>query len=193
MESNSTCQKRVCAICNKEINCPEECFVVEDGTKSSNSYNKQFVYICRDCYEKSKKYTFTQQELDQHDTEVRKPLEEEIAILKQQVNDWIQRFNSSEKRYRDLMISSEECIKAKEKAFYENMKNVVIHQPTQILLKDTENIIPEIKKQERTKVIDELLKWVEENYYWTLAAEPLKVICLQELCQKLNEMKGETK
>lgn len=78
MESNSTCQKRVCAICNKEINCPEECFVVEDGTKPSNSYNKQFVYICRDCYEKSKKYTFTQQELDQHDTEVQKQVVEEL-------------------------------------------------------------------------------------------------------------------
>ena len=74
MEGNSTCQKRVCAVCNKEINCPEECFVVEDGTKPSNSYNKQFVYICRDCYEKSKKYTFTQEQLDQHDEKVRKQI-----------------------------------------------------------------------------------------------------------------------
>jgi septal ring factor EnvC (AmiA/AmiB activator) len=48
-------------------------------------------------------------------------LKEKNKELKTELNDWKQRFNSSEERYKDLMQSYCECIQVKEKEYkFEN-------------------------------------------------------------------------
>jgi hypothetical protein len=145
MEGNSTCPKRICAICNKEINCPEECFVVEDGTNPSNFYNKQFAYICRDCYKKSKKYTFTQQELDQHDTRIEKPLEEKISELELQLNklDKSYKYAISEIKY---LTAKNNMLKSPKDCCLDKIINYTKGQPLRVLLVDNKNKSDEINK-----------------------------------------------
>lgn len=152
-----------CADCGKWIKwCPKE---------------ERHFYI----KEKESTFTFTQQELDQHDAEVRKQYDIEN---KEQIEKYI---SMKLDCYKERIQYLETINNALSKALTDNE----LSKSNSILIENCihPQLENKIRKREKEKVIDDLEEWLDNAGYDVYVGD--NHIKDKKLKEKLNEMKGE--